>query len=372
MPAHWIVERTVHPRFPYRIRIEQDGRTLLAVRTQDLWPGPGAQVFCLRETNFDPAEPLEPVERVPVAHLARVGRKLSVTIDRVTRKRCEFLKVEKPASDGGTLREQIYFRTEAGMRAHRTSGRVELVPRYAIEVVVDSAERYAWTFPGASVTRRRLPVGDYALVRGEALVAIVERKSLTNLLANVHEIKGLHSQMAELSAYERAFVVVEAQYGDLTRPELIGKWPASHLLRVVAELAALHPRVPLLFAGNRKLANAWTHRFFSSLVAAADVKVSDLVREPLLRFEPAPVDGGTDTRIRIALLQEIPDGFSFAQVRAAFPGVPDGRLRRVMDQLRREGRLGRAGAGLASRWSRVAAVPAEVAGPPGPGGPPPA
>lgn len=356
MTAHWIVERTVHPRFPYRVRIEQDGRTLLAVRTKDLWPGPGANIFCLRETAFDPAEPLEPVERVPVAHVARLGRKLAVVLDRANRKRCEFLKVDKPTADGGT-REHIYFRTESGMRAHRTSGRVELVPVTAIDVVVDAAERYPWTFPGSRTTRRRLPVGDYALAQGERLVAIVERKSLGNFLMNVAEIKGLHQQMTELGGYGRSAVVVEAQYADLGKQGLVGRWPPSHLLRVVGELAAMHPKVPVVFAGNRKLANVWTQRFFAALAAAEREPAPAIVSEPLARYEPAPLDGGTDVAVRVALLTGLPDGFAFDALRASFPGVPDGRLRRVLSRVRDEGRLRREGAGLAARWYRTAAAP---------------
>lgn len=354
MPAYWIVERTVHPRFPYRLRIEQDGRALLAVRAQDFWPGPGAQIFCLRETTFDPAEPLEAVERVPVATLSRLGRKLSVTLDRPTRKRCEFLKIDRPTADGTRTREHIYFRTESGMRAHRSSGRVELVPRTALDIVVDSAERFAWTFPGARVTRRRLPVGDYALEIADRLAAIVERKSLTNLLANVHEIKGLHQQMAELGAYPHSAVVVEAQYADLANPGRIGKWPPSHLLRVVGELAALHPKVPLVFAGNRKLARAWTQRYFAAVEAAAAQPLPDLVREPVLRFDAVPLDGGAETRVRVALLHDIPDGFTLADLRVACPDVPDARLRSIMGRVRREGRLRCEGAKRAARWYRVA------------------
>jgi hypothetical protein len=355
MTAYWIVERTVHPRFPYRIRIEQEGRPLLAVRAQDLWPGPGAQIFCLRESTFDPAEPLEAVERVPVAALSRLGRKLSVTLDRPTRKRCDFLKIDKPSADGTRTREHIYFRTESGMRAHRSSNRVELIPRTAIDVVVDSAERFAWTFPGARVTRRRLPVGDYALSIDDRLVAIVERKSLTNFLANVHEIKALHQQMAELGGYAHATVVVEAQYGDLAKPGKIGRWPPSHLLRVVGELAALHPKVPVVFAGNRKLGNAWTQRCFAAVAAAAGQNVPDLVREPLLRFDAVALDGGGETRIRVALLQDLPDGFTMADLRAACPDASDLRLRAVMGRVRTEGRLRREGAGRGVRWYRVPA-----------------
>ena len=184
MPAFWVVERTLDRHFPFRITIVQDGRTLLAVRTQSDWPGAGSQIFCLRETEFDGTEPLEPVERVPVAHLTRLGRKLSVTLDRGQRKRCEFLKVEKPYRDRPGTYEQIFFRTEQGVRAHRTSGRVELLTRSDLEVVIDSAERYAWRFPAARVTRRKLPIGDYALEVEDRIAAVVERKTLDNLLTD--------------------------------------------------------------------------------------------------------------------------------------------------------------------------------------------
>lgn len=120
MPALWTVERTLHRRFPFRVTIEQDGRPLLAVRAQSAWPGPGQQVFCLRERALDPEEHLEPLERVPVAHLGRVGRKLTVVLDRPNRKRCEFLVVPKVSEKDGRAYEQVFFRTESGIRAHRS------------------------------------------------------------------------------------------------------------------------------------------------------------------------------------------------------------------------------------------------------------
>ena len=351
--ATWVVERTQDRRFPFRITIEQGGRTLLAVRAQSHWPGAGSQIFCLRETEFDPAEPLEPFERVPVAHLTRLGRKLSVTLDRAHRKRCEFLKLEKRFRDRPGAYEQIFFRTEQGVRAHRTSGRVELVPKGGLDVVVDSAELYPWKFPGARVTRRKLPVGDYALALDERLVAVVERKTRENLLGNVHELKGLHQQLAELGSYSRAVVVVEAQYADFGNPAKIGRWPASHLLRVIGELAALHPAVPLVFAGNRKLANVWAQRFFAGVAAALRQELPAFVREPVARFEAEPADSRTDTRVRLAALRELPDAFEFALLRSRFAETPEGRLRRILSQLRAEGWLRCEGRGRAARWVRV-------------------
>ena len=69
VPAEFVVERTLSRRFPFRVSIEQHGRTILAVRAQSAWPGPGQQIFCLRERDLDPAEHLEVAERVPISHL---------------------------------------------------------------------------------------------------------------------------------------------------------------------------------------------------------------------------------------------------------------------------------------------------------------
>jgi len=355
MVAQWIVERTVDARFPFRVRIEQDGRTILAVRAKYPWPGPGMNVFCLREKEFDPAEALEPLERVPVSNLARVGRRLAVTLDRGTRKRCEFLKVEKPRPDGQGVVEQIFFRTESGNRAHRSSGRVELWTTTAIEVAVDTGERYAWTFPGASVRRMKLPVGDYALLRGEKLEAVVERKSLEHFVTEVSQIKGVHQQFADLGHYAHAAFVVEGQYGDLGNPKKIGRWPASHLLRVVAELTALHPRVPIVFAGSRKHANVWTQRYFVAVAAAEKAPAPDVVEETLSLYEPTPADGGLDAAIRAAALVDLPDGFSAAELNARCPAAGARRVSRVLTRLRVEGRIRREGASTKARWYRAVA-----------------
>lgn len=352
MPAWWIVERTADARFPWRIRIEQDGRVLLVVRAQSAWPGAGAQVFCLREREADPAEALTPHERVPVAHLARLGRKLSVTLDRPQRKRCEFLTLDKPRKDGGTY-EQIFFRTEAAVRGHRSSKRTELVANLPLEVAVDSAERYPWRFPGAHATRRKLPVGDYALLHEQRPVAVVERKTRENFLTDLAELKGLQQQLAELAAYPHAALVLEAPYRDFGDPARLGRWPAAHVQRVLAELPALFPHVQLVFAGNRKLANLWTQRWFAAVAASLAQPAPDSVREPLAHYRPAPADGGLDTRIRLAILHELPDGFAIASLRQRFPDTPPARLKRILDQLRAEGRLRREGHGRGARWRRA-------------------
>ncbi len=360
--AVWIVERTASSRFPFRISLEQNGRLLLAVRAQARWPGPGQQIFCVREQELDPAEPLEPLERVPAAHLTRLGRKLTVVLDRPNRKRCEFLVVEKPRRNGTGTYEQVFFRTESGIRAHRSRTRLELAPAASpLRILVDSAERYPWRFPRADVERRKLAAGDYALLDGERIVAVVERKSFDNMVAELGAIQALHQELADLASHRAAALVIEADYRDFLDPDrLAGRWPASHLARALAELAALHPELPVIYAGNRKLANLWTYRFFAAVAARGTRAGPAVVRQLELRYDAWPREGGLDEQIRTAVLEELPVPFAFADLAAGFGETPPARVRRVLDQLRREGRVVRTGAGRAARWHRR---PREETGP---------
>ncbi len=352
MPAEWIVERTAHRRFPYRITIRQGSRVLLAVRAQSSWPGPGQQIFCLREREIDPEEATEPVERVPVAHLGKVGRKLTVALDRPGRKRCEFLSVLKPRA-GGAAREQIFFRTESAIRAHRSRTRMELLPRgVPLVVAIDSAEHYPWRFPGATVRRRKLPVGDYALLQGERIAATVERKTFDNLLGDIGALQALHHHLSQLAAGPGPALVVEAQYADfLDERKVRGRWPVEHLARVLAELAALHPGLPIVFAGNRKLGNAWCQRFFVACATREESPQLELVREAMAGYDAGP-DASLDERIRRAAVEELSGEFTSAQVAALVPEAPEGRVKALLRQLRAEGVLVSYGRGRGLRWTR--------------------
>jgi len=356
MSAIWVVERTASRRFPYRVTIEQGGRLVLALRTQGRWPGPGAQIFCIRETELDPAEPLEEVERAAVANLVRVGRKLVVTLDRGSRKRCEFLSVQKPRKNGAGELEQIFFRTETGIRAHRSRSRIELrtTDTIPVRVVIDSLERYPWKFPGATVERRKLAAGDYALLDRERVVAVVERKSFDNLLADFGQIQALHQQLADLAGHAAAALVIEADYRDFLDPKrLDGRWPAPHAARVLAEIAALHPTLPVIYAGNRKLANLWTWRFFRAVAAGARSPEPQLVLEVARRYDAAPREPGLDDRVRAAILAELPVPFAMSELAARFHTEKPARLRRVLNQLVRAGRVQRVGTGRGAKWART-------------------
>jgi hypothetical protein len=351
--ALWRVERSANARFPFRIAIEQDGRPLFAVRAQSAWPAPGGQIFCLREREHDPAEALEPVETVPIAALSRVGAKLSVALDRPRRKRCEFLVLTKQRKDGTGPYEQVFFRTESAIRAHRSRGRVELRAGPELDVVIDVSERYPWRFPGARVARRPLAAGDYALVRGEEPIAVVERKTLPNLLQDIGALRALHQGLAQLASQPRAALVIEAQYADFLDAERVRPWPPAHLARVLAEIAALHPRLPIVYAGNRKLANHWALAWFGAVAADLAHTGPLFVSDVLARWDGPPPDGGLDRRIREAALLGLPSPFRVAELCARVPGAGPKRVARVLKALRREGRVRCAGRGPTAAWERI-------------------
>jgi len=348
------VERAVNPRFPYRISIVRDGKTLLAVRAQSSWPGPGQQIFCLRENTLDPDEQLDTIESVTVLHYTQLGRKLAVVLDRAVRKRCEFLRVEKPFRDREGSYEQIFFRTESGIHSHRSRSRLEVRPSTArMTIAVDSGERYAWRFPAAVVIRRRLPVGDYALMEGGRTVAVVERKSFDGLLTDMGSIQSLHHQLADLARSERAAVVVEAQYGDfLDDRRLAGKWPSSYIARVIAELAAMHPTLPMVFAGNRKLANRYAMQFFATCSARMESPQLSLVSEADPSYNAVPIE----QEIRDAVLAWPEDLFATADLAAKFSATPSRRIHRVLGELEAEGLVGRVGRGRGLRWKKKTAA----------------
>jgi len=353
MAAIWSVERTQSARFPVRIAVEQDGRVLFAVRAQSEWPAPGGQIFCLRERDFDPGEPLEPLARVPIVTLKRVGPKLAVVLDRPTRKRCEFLVLRKDRKDGSGAYEQVFFRTETAIRAHRSRGRVELAARADLDIAIDPRERYPWRFPGARVARRALPAGDYGLYREETLLAVAERKTFANLLSDFGALRAFHHTLAELESQPRAALVIEAQYADFLDPSRTHPWPPPHMVRVLAEITAVHPRLPVVYAGNRKLANHWVLRWFTAVAADSAGAQLSFVSEAAERYEPVPGDGGIDQRIRAAVRVELPRSFRAADVCARVTGADPRRVARVLQGLRREGRLALAGRGPGARWTRI-------------------
>lgn len=266
--GEWVLERSQDQRFPYRMRIVWRGAPLLTLRAQDRWPETGRHIFCLRETEPpEPGETLEEVERVPIVALQRQGPRLSVVLGRKRHKRCDFLFLYRSyKTRPGESYEQIFWQTEKSLRQRRPAFKLSLRHSPAgMAVRVDSRERYPWRFPGARTERGALPVGDYALVEGSHILAVVERKTLDNLLGDFGAMPALHQQLVELATYEHHALVVEAPYEDFLKPERVHHYTAGFRARAIAEFYVLHTGLRIVFCANRKAANEWTRHYFAAI-----------------------------------------------------------------------------------------------------------
>ena len=249
---------------PYLLRIPL-GEHGVVLKAREPWPRT-AKVYCHRVDAW-PAEP-EIVERVPVRSCIRRGMAVDLVLDRGRENRSQFvfttIKGGRSAIFWQTQRTTKQARPRVTVPSARASGVADL------EIAVDSHERYPFTFADRQVvtTRRALSAGDYALVRDDALLASVERKSLADLVGSLTSGK-LKYQLAELAALPRAAVVVESRYSevfklDRVRPAVVADG--------IAECQVAWPNVPIVFCDNRTLAQEWTYRFLAAAEVATDLE----------------------------------------------------------------------------------------------------
>ncbi len=191
----------------------------------------------------------------------------SIVLDRARYKRCDFLFLARPYKGRpGETYEQIFWQTQASMRQHRP--RVSMVsarkpPGMSVRIAHD--ERYPWRFPGCDAARGRLPAGDYALVDGDELLAVVERKTLDNLLADFGVMPVLHQRLMELASFKHHAFVVEAPYEDFLDSRKAHHYGPSFCAAAIADLHAAHPGLHIVFCANRKTANEWTRNYFAAV-----------------------------------------------------------------------------------------------------------
>ena len=264
----WILERTANDRFPYRLQIIREDAPRLVLRTQDRWPAAGRHLFCLREVQSpEPDEELAEVERVGITAFNERGRRISVILDRARYKRCDFLFLQKSYKGRPEeTYEQVFWLTQRAMQQHRPAFKLVSRPADSEMVVrMDSNEKYPWHFPGAVTERGTVACGDYALMDGDAILAVVERKTFDNVLADFGVMPVLHQRLAELAARQNHALVIEASYADFLNPKKVHHYTPSFCAKAIAELHALHPALRIVYCANRKAANEWTRSYFTAL-----------------------------------------------------------------------------------------------------------
>jgi hypothetical protein len=272
---------------PYLVRLPL-GPAGVVLKVRDTWPRT-AKVYAHRADEWL-AEP-DIVERVRVSSCVRRGAAIDLVLDRGRENRSQFvfaLARGREVIFWQSARTAKQARPSVALPKARAAGQV-------LEIVVDSHERYPWTFSGqqATTSRRALPTGDYGVVVDGRLAAVVERKSLADLVSTIGGDK-LRSLMAALAAAPRAAVVVEERWSavfklDRIRPSVVAD--------AIAEAQVRFPTVPIVFCETRSLAQEWAYRFLGAAVAyshehtaAADYEATLPEAGPLAPATPTPAE----------------------------------------------------------------------------------
>lgn len=285
MPADFVIARNpdADSTLPYLLRIPLGEQGVL-LKAKEMWPRT-TKVYCHRVEEWP--EDAEIVQRVPTRSCVRRGAAIDLVLERGRENRSQFVMTfvrGRQVIFWQSARTNKQARPRVKPPTARASGVADL------EIVIDSRERYGYTFADrqATTARDRLDAGDYAVRRHGTVLAAVERKSLADLVSSLTTGK-LKYQLTELASVPRAAVVVEERYSavfklDHVRPAVVADG--------IAECQVAFPGVPIVFCETRKLAQEWTYRFLAAAHAAAEEEgdaarlVAGLVSPPPLA--PAP------------------------------------------------------------------------------------
>lgn len=262
---------------PFLVRLPL-GPGGVALKVRDVWPRT-TKLYCHRADEWPDDSHLEVVERVPVRSCVRRGAAIDLVLDRGRENRSQFVFAKARG------REVIFWQSARTARQARPNVTVPTARASGqqLEIIIDTHERYPWNFnrQQATTVRRALPAGDYAVAIDGEIVAAVERKSLTDLVATLTTGK-LNYVLADLANVPRAAVVVEDRYSavfklDRVRPLVV--------VEGLAEAQVRYPNVPIVFGETRLLAQEWAYRYLGA--AAAHMR-ADAVAGRLEELLPSP------------------------------------------------------------------------------------
>jgi len=350
----WEVRETDSSKFPYCISIVENNKKIFSLVTQDKWAGASGNIFCIRTESKSEIAVGKIIEEIPIILVKRIGKRLTVVLDRSSRKRCEFLFLEKKYKTKEGKYEQIFFRTQQGITQHRTRGKLSLQPKDSkLEVIIDSNERYPWRFGEHNTNKKKLVVGDYALTIENEIVAIVERKTFDNMLSDIARIQVLHQQLSELSSYPHAAVIIEAQYGDFFIAEKIREWKSvAHIGRALAELSVIHNNLPIIYAGNRKEANHWALRFFEAVLKKQSDPTNDAIAKAIAKTRTSK-SNPLWLKVKKVIIEEMPDRFQITDLKNQLPSLTDQQIRNQLYKLCDESIIKKEGKARTTVWCKM-------------------
>ncbi len=228
-----------------------------------------AKVYCHRAEQW-PRDP-EIVEQVPIRSCQRRGVAIDLVLDRPRENRSQlvFTRIQ-----GG--REGIFWQTPRTTRQARPGIRVprRLAAGLAeLTILIDTRERYPYKFAQqqASTQRQALPAGDYGIAHDSEIIAVVERKSLPDLVRRVIDGQ-LTYALADMATVPRAAVVVEDRYSNLFKLDFA---KPGFVTEMLAALSVRYPTVPIHFCETRPLAEEWTYPFLGAALTHAQAKIHE-------------------------------------------------------------------------------------------------
>lgn len=191
----------------------------------------------------------------------RRGPAIDLVLDRPKLDRSQFVFTESRG------RPMIFWQTRTVAMKANPGGRVPQRRALAsgFTIYVDTREKYAFRFARRDVTLEATAVvgGDYGVRDGDRWLAVVERKSLEDLIGSLSN-GTLAYQLAAMAELPLAAVVVETRY-----PKLFDVPRVKHgwLPDVLARLQIRYREIPIVFADSRKFAEEWTYRFLATALA---------------------------------------------------------------------------------------------------------
>jgi ERCC4 domain len=243
-------------RLPYLLHLPLAGG--MVFRTSGTWPRTTALYCHPMPADEWPEEP-EIVEQVPLRSCSRHGAAIDLVLDRARENRSQLVFTTARG------RDVVFWQSPRTRKQARPNVRTPTARAAGItdlHIVVDTREQYPYRFATqqASTARRALPCGDYGLILDSRLAAVVERKSLADLVTSLTTGK-LRYALADLAALPRAAVVVEDRYSQIFTLDQVR--PAT-VADGLAELQVRWPNVPIVFCETRALAEEWTYRYLAA------------------------------------------------------------------------------------------------------------
>jgi hypothetical protein len=244
----------------------------LVFSTSGTWPRTRA-LYCHPIPLAEWPNEAEVVERVAVRSCTRRGPAIDLVLDRARENRSQLVFTNARG------RQVVFWqsaRTRKQARPNVRTPTARPVGVAELQIVVDSREQYAYRFAGRAVhlVKRALPCGDYGVAVDGRLVAVVERKTLADLVASLTGGK-LRYAMGELAALPRAALVVEERYSQVFKLDRVR--PAV-VVDGLAELQVRWPNVAIVFCETRTLAEEWTYRYLAAAQAWADAETAAVER----------------------------------------------------------------------------------------------